>query len=361
MTPVEGHDTMRDPIQRTRRTSDSALRAMVGVGTAILVVAALDVGQPVFAPLTFALFIIAIVWPLQSRLQARLPKLVALAISMLVTIVVIGAFAWVITWGLNRVGRYVVADAARFQMIYNQLAEWLEGHGIVVENIWSEHFNVGWVLRLFQEVTTRVNGTLSFSLVVLIYVILGLMEVDHAVRRLRGMRNQEAGRVLLEGGFRTAAKFRRYLLVRSLMSVVTGVLVWGFVSLCGLPLAQEWGVIAFALNYIPFIGPLVATVLPTLFAVAQFDAWQNAILVFGCLNLIQFLVGSYLEPRIAGSILSMSPFMVLFAVFFWTFLWGLAGAFIGVPIVIAVLTICDQHISSRWVTEIFGAPAATRN
>ena len=137
-----------------------------------------------------------------------------------------------------------------------------------------------------------------------------------------------------------------------------GILVWGFISLCGLPLAQEWGVIAFALNYIPFIGPLVATVLPTLFAIAQFEAWQNAILVFGCLNLIQFLVGSYLEPRIAGSILSMSPFMVLFAVFFWTFLWGIAGAFIGVPIVIAVLTICEQHASSRWVAELFGAPAA---
>ncbi len=361
MIPAKGPDTMRDPIPKTRRTSDSALRAMVGVGTAILVVAALGVAQPVFAPLTFALFIIAIVWPLQSWLQARLPKLVALAVSVLVTIVVIGAFAWVITWGLNRVGRYVVADAARFQLLYNQLTDWLEGHGIVVETIWTEHFNIGWVLRLFQEITARVNGTLSFSLVVLIYVILGLMEVDDAARRLRGMKNPEAGRVLLAGGFRTAVKFRRYLLVRSLMSVVTGILVWGFIHLCGLPLAQEWGVIAFALNYIPFIGPLVATVLPTLFAVAQFDAWQNAILVFGCLNLIQFLVGSYLEPRIAGSILSMSPFMVLFAVFFWTFLWGLAGAFIGVPIVIAVLTICDQHASSRWVTEIFGAPAAARD
>ena len=180
MIPAKGPDTMRDPIQKTRRTSDSALRAMVGVGTAILVVAALGVAQPVFAPLTFALFIIAIVWPLQSWLQARLPKLVALAISMLVTIVVIGAFAWVITWGLNRVGRYVVADAARFQLLYNQLTDWLEGHGIVVETIWTEHFNVGWVLRLFQEITTRVNGTLSFSLVVLIYVILGLMEVDDA-------------------------------------------------------------------------------------------------------------------------------------------------------------------------------------
>ena len=144
------------------------------------------------------------------------------------------------------------------------------------------------------------------------------------------------------------------MLVRTLMSIVTGMLVWGFTSLCGLPLAAEWGVIAFALNYIPFIGPLVATILPTLFAITQFQGWQTALFIFGCLNLIQFLVGSYLEPRIAGSFLSISPFMVLFAVFFWTFLWGIAGAFIGVPILIAILTLCDQHESSRSVARLFG-------
>ncbi len=330
---------------------------MVGVGTAILITAALGVAEAVFAPLTFALFIIAIVWPLQAALQARLPKLLALAISMLATIVVIGAFTWLITWGLSRVGRYLVTDTSRFQLLYDQITGWLEGHGIVVASIWAEHFNVGWLLSAFQHVTNVVNGTLSFAIVVLIYVILGLMEVDAAVLKLRSMKNQEAGRVLLIGGARTAAKFRRYLLVRSLMSVVTGVLVWGFISLCGLPLAQEWGMIAFAFNYIPFIGPFVATVLPTLFAVAQFDAWQNAIIVFACLNLIQFLVGSYLEPRIAGGVLAMSPFLVLFAVFFWTFLWGIAGAFIGVPVAIAALTLCEQHASSRWVPELFGASA----
>jgi AI-2 transport protein TqsA len=97
------------------------------------------------------------------------------------------------------------------------------------------------VLRLFQEITTRVNGTLSFSLVVLIYVILGLTEVNDAARRLRGMKNQDVGRVLLVGGSRTPAKFRRYLLVRSLMSVVTGTLVWGFISLCGLRLRRNGG------------------------------------------------------------------------------------------------------------------------
>jgi len=76
---------------------------------------------------------------------------------------------------------------------------------------------------------------------------------------------------------------------------------------------------------------------------AKFESWQMAVLVFACLNVIQFVVGSYLESRFVGSALSISPFVVLFAVFFWTFLWGLAGAFIDVPIVIAILTLCEQH------------------
>lgn len=359
MTPTDRSHATRFPADASRQTRGRGLQAMVGVGTAILVAAALAAAQPVFAPLTFAVFIIAIVWPLQAWLQAKLPKLLALAISILVTIVVIGTFAWVITWGLSRAGRYVISDSSGFQLLYNQIADWLESHGIVVASLWAEHFNVGWLLGVMQQITNRVNGVLSFLIVVLIYVVLGLMEVDNVTQRLRNMKNREAGAMLLIGGAKTAEKFRKYLLVRTLMSVMTGVLVWGFIWLCGLPLAQEWGVIAFALNYIPFIGPLVATVLPTVFAVVQFDTWQSAILVFGSLNLIQFLVGSYLEPMIAGNILSMSPFIVLLAVFFWTYLWGIAGAFIGVPIVIGLLTICEYHASSRWVVELFGAPPPT--
>jgi len=334
------------------------LPAMVGIGTTILVVGALGIAQPVFTPFAFALFVVAIVWPLQRALQAKLPKLLALGICMTATIVVIASFAWVITWAFSRVGRYIVLDAERFQLLYDQIAGWLEGHGIVVASLWQEHFNIGWVFRVFQEVAAIVNSMLSFTIVVMIYVMLGLLEVDAAAARLHHLTNSTVGRVLLAGCAATSAKFRRYMVVRSAMSIMTGVLVWGFIWLLGLPLASEWGVIAFVLNYIPFIGPLIATVLPTCFAVAQFDAWQNAVVMFACLNVIQFLVGSYLEPRVAGSTLSMSPILVLLAVFFWTWLWGIAGALIGVPIVIAVLTFCEQHAASRWVAELCGAPSA---
>jgi predicted PurR-regulated permease PerM len=191
---------------------------------------------------------------------------------------------------------------------------------------------------------------------VLVYVILGLLEVDDASRRVRAMEDPEVSRVLLDGSVTTAVMLRKYMLVRTLMSAITGVLVGAFAALAGLQFAAEWGVIAFALNYVPFIGPFIATLFPTLFALAQFESWQAALVLFAGLNVIQFVVGSYIEPRICGITLAVSPMVVLFAVFFWTFLWGLFGAFIGVPITIALLTFCAQHASSRWLPNLLGVP-----
>ena len=124
----------------------------------------------------------------------------------------------------------------------------------------------------------------------------------------------------------------------------------------GLSFAAEWGIIAFVLNYIPFLGPFIATLFPTLLAIVHFDTWQSALGVFVCLNVIQFVIGSYVEPRVAGNLLSISPTVVQFAIFFWTFLWGLFGTFIGVPMTIAILTYCDQHPRTRWLAELLGAP-----
>ncbi len=256
---------------------------------------------------------------------------------------------------LRLVGHFIVNDADRLQSLYGSMTTWLESHGVEIAGIWAKYFSVDQLLRLAQEVTVRLNTAISFLIVVLIYVLLGLLEVDDACARLRAWRHGSLGAVLLAGGSSAAAKLRRYMLVRTQMSAITGLLVWGFAWLAGLPLAFEWGIVAFALNFIPFIGPFIATMFPTVFAVAQFASWPAAVAIFACLNVIQFVVGSYLEPRFVGNALSISPFVVLFAVFFWTFLWGLPGAFIGVPIVITLLALCEAHPSTRWIADLFGA------
>ncbi len=106
----------------------------------------------VFAPLAVALFIIGIVWPLQHRLQSRMPKLVALAITLIVTIVVCVAFASVAVWGFGSVGHSLVADAPRYQALYENVVRWLDDHGISIAGVWAEHFNVGWLVHATQRI-----------------------------------------------------------------------------------------------------------------------------------------------------------------------------------------------------------------
>ncbi|MDQ0504633.1 AI-2E family transporter [Xanthobacter agilis] len=331
---------------------------MIALVAAVAVGCALYVAEGLFAPVAFALFVIAVVWPLQRRLQARLPKLLAVLATLVVTLAVVGAVTSVVVWGFSHVGQWVFANAGRFQVLYAQLGDWLEGHGFVLAAIATEHFDVRWLLRLFQDVSGRLQGLASFLVFTFVYVLLGLLEVDALVSQLKALERRGKGAFLLSAGADIARKLQKYMAVRTLMSIATGAVVWVFTLTAGLELALAWGAMAFAFNYIPFIGPFIATLLPTLFALAQFESWEMALFVFVCLNLIQFLSGSYIEPRIAGKATAVSPFLVLFAVFFWAFLWGVPGAFIGVPILIAIVTLCAHHPATRAVADVLsGLPA----
>jgi AI-2 transport protein TqsA len=329
-------------------------RVAVVLIAAIVMLAAAVYARSFLAPIAFALFTAAIVWPLQSALQRMMPRLAALAIVTATIVVVFLLFGALIAWSFGRVGRGVINDAARFQALYEQLALWLESHGIALARLWADHFNASWLIRLVQTATARVNTTMSFWIVVLIYLVLGLLEVETFAWKVKRMENQTAARIIAHGTATAATKLRRYMLVRTLMSVLTGLLVWAFAAAIGLNYAAEWGVIAFVLNYIPFIGSFVATLLPTLFAVVQFASWQLSLAVFVCLNVIQFIVGSYIEPRVSGDVLAISPTIMVAAVFFWAFLWGLPGAFIGVPIVIVLLAFAAEHTATRWLADLLG-------
>ena len=329
-----------------------AVPTMLGLCTAVLVFCGLYFARSILAPVAFSLFVIAIVWPLQRALETKMPRLLALVAALLVTLLVVSVLGYLIVWAFGTVGRWLIDNALRFQALYMQWTDWLEEHGILVTSLLVENFNAGWLIRAVQEIGGRLHGLISFLVITFVFTALGLLEVDIARKNIASLGNKEVAQTILQASTQIAAKFQKYMLVRTQMSVLTGLVVWGFTLLAGLELATAWGVIAFVLNYIPFIGPLVATVFPTLFALAQVGSWQLAAIVFLGLNLIQFLIGSYLEPRIAGAALSVSPFLVLFAVFFWAFLWGIPGAFIGVPIVIACLTLCEQRESTRWVATL---------
>jgi predicted PurR-regulated permease PerM len=326
---------------------------MIGsVATGILVLALLYVAQSIFAPLIFSLFVIALVWPCQAALQRWMPKLLALLITLVATMVVIIAIGSSVAWGFGKLAQWLFLNAERFQAIYVNWTNWLEGHGVAVAGPLADRFDVTWLVRFVQGMAGRLNSFAGFTLLVFIFIMLGLLEVEDFNARLLVPAAQPYGERILTANRVIGAKLRRFMIVRTFASILTGLVVWLFALGAGLELAAAWGAIAFALNYIPFLGPFVATALPTMFAIAQFDSWQTAIIIFTSLNVIQFIIGSYLEPRLTGASLAISPFAVIFAVFFWSFMWGISGAFIGVPMLIAFIVYCAGTPSGRWVATL---------
>ena len=334
----------------------NVFRPATAISAAILTTAALFFGGGIFAPMAVSLFACAILWPMQKTLEVRLPRLIALIITLAATVIVIGTLGALVAWGISVVGRWLMAYTGRFYDLYAMTMAWFDGHGLAIAEPLAEQFNVLSLIRLFQDVLAHLNGLLGFSLTVLIFTMLGLLEVGDFRHKLQALHDGEKGARILTAVTNIGRKFRKYLLVRTFASVLTGVVIWAFATALNIELASAWGVIAFALNYIPVLGPLIATVLPTLFTAAQFESWQMAMIVFFGLNAIQFVIGSYLEPRLSGSALAISPFIVVFAVFFWAFLWGIPGAFIGVPVTIAMLSLCELGQQTRWISTLLSGP-----
>ena len=330
-------------------------RAAAIIAAAVLALAGLWAARAVMMPVAFAWFIIALVWPVQRRLRAKLPQAIAVLVTTVVALLVIVAGGWLVVWAFGDIAQWVIANAARLQGLYMHAAELLERRGLYAAELFAEQVNVLWLVQVLRAIGGSLQGVLSFTIVTFVFVILGLLEVEPIAHRLRRIGNGQFGVATIDSATEIAARLQTYMLVRLGMSVLTGLAFWAFAAVDGIELQREWGVIAFVLNFIPFIGSFVATLLPALFAAAQFESLYAALIVFIVLNILQFVIGGYIEPRVAGTAVAVSPFMVLFAVFFWGMLWGVAGAFIGVPILITLATVCGRHPAARPIAVLLSA------
>jgi AI-2 transport protein TqsA len=133
-----------------------------------------------------------------------------------------------------------------------------------------------------------------------------------------------------------------YLLVKSFVSAVTGVLVWLVAEYFDLDLATALGILTFVLNYIPSVGSIIATVLVALVSyIQQPDPVQTAA-IFAIVGMTQFVLGNVIDPMLMGRALRLSSFGIIISLAFWAAVWGIPGMFLSVPIMVSLMIVCSQ-------------------
>jgi predicted PurR-regulated permease PerM len=142
-------------------TGDRTLRLAAMICAAVLTLVGLWATRAVMTPVAFAVFIIALVWPLQRRLNAMLPQVIAALITATVALLAIGGGGWLVVWGFGGIAQWVIANAARLQGLYMHAADLLEQRGLYAAELFAEQVNVSWLVQVLRAIGGSLQDVLT--------------------------------------------------------------------------------------------------------------------------------------------------------------------------------------------------------
>ena len=139
----------------------------------------------------------------------------------------------------------------------------------------------------------------------------------------------------------------RYISIKSLVSFLTGLLSYFALLIIGIDAPLFWAFLIFVMNFIPTIGSLIATLFPAVFAILQFGDIAPGLWTLGSVGFVQIIVGNYLDPKLTGDSLNISPLVVLLSLSFWGAIWGILGMLLSVPITVMMIIIFAKVPATR--------------
>ncbi len=344
---ANGTSTAASPPDPFRRQLTIATYALLFV---VLVIHLLQLFEPILEPLLIAVFVLYVLYPVHRWLVDRGVR--PLLAYVLILLVLVGGFA--------AVGQAVVSSAAsltperlapyreRFESSVNRIARTVGYHGEepALEKIGNvlgsmEFLGQGKGTKTVRDVAARIFGAMSFAIVVLVYVVFLMAErVSFPKRLAMAFGEVRATRIQSIVGSINEA-IAQYIAVKTWISFVTAALSLVVFAAFGIDFAILWSVLIFLFNFIPYIGGLVAMGPPVLLAFLQLNP-VAATAVLGLMIAIQLFTGQYLEPKMAGRKLNLSPLLILLALAFWGYLWGIVGMILAVPLTVVCKIILDN-------------------
>ena len=146
---------------------------------------------------------------------------------------------------------------------------------------------------------------------------------------------------------RISVSIRKYVVVKIYVSLLTAFLGMIVLLIFDVNYLFLWTFLLFVLNFIPYIGSFIATLLPAVFAAVQYGRFMEFVIVFSLIEAVQLLVANVIEPRMVGRTLNLSPLVVMVCLVFWGYVWGLLGMIIAVPVTSVLVIVMSQFKSTR--------------
>lgn len=202
--------------------------------------------------------------------------------------------------------------------------------------------------NLLSTLFTSLTDIFGDAFLIIIYTLFLLLEEPFFSKKINAIysseNDQEDVNIILK---QLGKSIGRYISLKTLISLFTGFLSYFALLFMGLDAPLFWAFLIFLMNYIPAIGSLIATVFPAMFAMLQFGELMPGVWILIIVGAIQLIVGNYIDPKLTGSSLNVSPLVVLFGLAFWGAIWGIIGMILSVPITVMIIILFSQFRQTR--------------
>jgi AI-2 transport protein TqsA len=322
---------------------------LLAIIAGVLVVAALKWSYPVAMPVAAAALIVAAAWPIWKALRRVMPAAASYTCTVLVLLGVGAAFLLALYVSVAELVGALAQRQERFVQLYARYARWADEYGLPLLGAEAGYDGL---LAAAQMVLAETYTITAYIGLVAILVLFGLPEVPHFVARI----SARTDRVEQYAVFGTLAdisrRIRSYIRVTIATSLITGLASAGWAAAMGLELALLWGILNFLLNFVPVVGNIAGILPPALYAVLQFDRWQDAAIVFAGYAVLQVTISNLVYPWLQGRGLALSPAAIVLALVFWSWMWGIAGALMAVPLTVACVVTSGRFRATEWVAAL---------
>ena len=324
------------------------VRFLLVAASFIVVVAGLRAASALLLPFLVSVFLALISLPLLYWLKrVKIPNGLAVLLTMLTVIAMLAGIGVLVGGSLNRFTDAAPHYQARLDQMSQGARAWLAGRGVDLSAlVSSEQISPRAVMDLARNILKGVALVLSQTVTVLLTMTFILLEAAGFPAKMKAA---FGGR---EGGLERFAKVRgevqRYLVIKTLVSLATGLLIGAWLSVLGVDFPLLWGLLAFLLNYIPTLGSIIASVPAILLTLVQLGPGRAALAGLGYLA-VNIVLGSLLEPHFMGRRLGLSTLVVFLSLVFWGWVWGPVGMLLSVPLTTIVKIMLENSEDFRWL------------
>jgi predicted PurR-regulated permease PerM len=328
-------------------------KVLINVAAFVVVVAGMKAATQLLVPFLLAIFIAVLCAPLMIWLKAKkVPSTLSVLMVVALFFLLAATFGTVIGSSLSAFYQDLPEYEQKLQQQGQVGIAWLQGVGIVVdEALLSNYIDPGAAMKMVAKVFSGLGGVLTNAFLILFSVVFILLEASDfpdKVRRALGSKT-----LALDHFQSFSDSVQRYLLIKTLVSIGTGIVVGIALALLGVDYAILWAVIAFLLNFIPNIGSIIAAVPPMLIALIQLGP-MSSMLVAVLYVVTNMLFGNVIEPRYMGRSLGLSTLVVFVSLVFWGWIFGPVGMLLSIPLTMVVKIALENSDRNRWLAVLLG-------